>query len=31
MTGFQLYYNLNKHASDQNSNLGRINLVGQYS
>jgi hypothetical protein len=31
MTGFRLYYNLNKHATDQDSNLGRINLVGRCS
>jgi hypothetical protein len=27
MAGFRLYYVLNKHAPDQDSNLGRTNLV----
>jgi hypothetical protein len=31
MAGFRLYYDLNKHAPDQDSNLGRTNLVGRYS
>jgi hypothetical protein len=28
MAGFRLYHDLNKHAPDHDSNLGRINLVG---
>jgi hypothetical protein len=31
MTGFRFCYNLNKHAPDQDSNLGRTNLVGRCS
>jgi hypothetical protein len=27
MTGFRLCYNLDKHTPDQDSNLGRTNLV----
>jgi hypothetical protein len=31
MAGFRLYHDLNKHAPNEDSNLGRTNLVGRCS